>query len=103
MALAPAAMVAKMLSSVGPPVAMMGILGYWARISATTSGRLAGSGHVDNGGAALNSALDILPFHNHSDHHRDLQQLVQLGDGLILSLGVDHNSNCALRFCGNRH
>ena len=38
MAFAPASMVRLMLSLVGPPVAMIGISGYFARIFATTSG-----------------------------------------------------------------
>ena len=60
MALAPAWMVRRIDSSVGPPVAMMGTFGKSRRISATISGVAAAPGAV--GKSALHAASRRLPM-----------------------------------------
>lgn len=93
MALAPAWMVRRIDSSVGPPVAMMGTFGEVpGGISATISGVGGGAGDIEKVGSRLQAAADVRVSGDHRDDHGNVHHLFDLADDIVGGGGIQHHA-----------
>lgn len=92
MALAPAWMVRRIDSSVGPPVAMMGTFGKSRRISATISGVAAAPETLRKSAPASRRLPMSRVSGDHRDDHGNVHHLFDLADDIVGGGGIQHHA-----------
>lgn len=101
-ALAPASIVSKIDSFVGPPVAIMATSGYSFRISATIDAVAAAPDTFKISAPASSLRQDIRVNRSNRRDDRNIDHPLDLRDDLIRDRRVDHYTVSSLMFCLKR-
>lgn len=98
MAFAPASTVAATLSSVGPPVAMMGTFGKSARMSRTSSGVFSAADTLSMAAPGLDARVDVHVAVDDGGDDGNVDHLAHREIVSFLNRHVDHHAERAVGF-----